>query len=32
MNFDQNDEPLMFAKEYVDTAFIQFNTIRYKRF
>lgn len=32
VNFDQNDEPLMYAKEYVDTAFIQFNTIRYKRF
>lgn len=32
VNFDQNDEPLLFAKEYIDTAYIQFNSIRYKKF
>ena len=32
VNFDQYDEPLIYAKEYVDTSYIQFNSIRYKKF
>ena len=30
INFDQNDEPVIFAKEYIDTNYICFNSIRKK--
>ncbi len=30
INFDQDDHPIVFAHEYIDTNYIQFNSIRYK--